>query len=409
MHAIVGDRIIVRSSHSDEPNRDGEIVEVRGSDGAPPYLVRWSETGHDGLFFPGPDSDIHHTTSIDDDAAPVALPGAGTAPWPPRPEQPGSSASRMAWYAAVARWAPSKHNTQPWRFHITADAVEFWGDPTRMLAETDPVQRELVISVGAAVHHACVAARALGHAPQLELTADAATGCLARLVERGPHPVTKLDSDLLAAAAGRRTDRGPLDATTLAPSLPFELQSLAGSEGTTLRLVSTPGDRATLAALVERADRLLAQRSDVSAELNRWLREANDPRRDGVPSDHTRGAAASYRAEFVQRDFSSPDSRPAHDRSGTDRPLLGVICTDADRPRDWLLAGQALAAVLLRAHLAGANASYLNQPVEVPALRAELRDGLALNGFAQLVIRLGRGAEIAPTPRRTAADTTAYP
>ena len=36
---------------------------VHGPDGAPPYVVRWSDTGHEALFFPGPDSVIHHDES----------------------------------------------------------------------------------------------------------------------------------------------------------------------------------------------------------------------------------------------------------------------------------------------------------------------------------------------------------
>ena len=60
MKAAVGDRIIVRSMHVGEPDRDGEILEVRGRDGAPPYLIRWSDDGHEGLFFPGPDAQVHH-------------------------------------------------------------------------------------------------------------------------------------------------------------------------------------------------------------------------------------------------------------------------------------------------------------------------------------------------------------
>ncbi|AEW98608.1 protein of unknown function DUF1918 (plasmid) [Streptantibioticus cattleyicolor NRRL 8057 = DSM 46488] len=32
----------------------GEIVEVRGADGAPPYVVRFDD-GHETLIFPGPD------------------------------------------------------------------------------------------------------------------------------------------------------------------------------------------------------------------------------------------------------------------------------------------------------------------------------------------------------------------
>lgn len=58
MKAMVGDRIVVQSRHLEEPQRDGEIVEVRGPDGAPPYMVRWSEDGHTALLFPGPDAQI---------------------------------------------------------------------------------------------------------------------------------------------------------------------------------------------------------------------------------------------------------------------------------------------------------------------------------------------------------------
>jgi hypothetical protein len=58
VHARVGDRIIVHSTHLDGPVRDGEVLEVEHEDGSPPYLVRWSDTGHESLFFPGPDATV---------------------------------------------------------------------------------------------------------------------------------------------------------------------------------------------------------------------------------------------------------------------------------------------------------------------------------------------------------------
>lgn len=63
MKASVGDRIIVLSAHVSEPNREGVVLEVRGPDGAPPYLVRWSDTGHEGLYFPAADTRVEHTTA----------------------------------------------------------------------------------------------------------------------------------------------------------------------------------------------------------------------------------------------------------------------------------------------------------------------------------------------------------
>jgi hypothetical protein len=60
MKAAVGDRLLVRSVHVDGPVRDGEILEVHGADGQPPYLVQWSDDGHTSLVFPGPDATVEH-------------------------------------------------------------------------------------------------------------------------------------------------------------------------------------------------------------------------------------------------------------------------------------------------------------------------------------------------------------
>jgi hypothetical protein len=54
MQATVGDRLLVRGKNVGLADRHGEIVEVRGTNGAPPYLVRFAD-GHEGLVFPGPD------------------------------------------------------------------------------------------------------------------------------------------------------------------------------------------------------------------------------------------------------------------------------------------------------------------------------------------------------------------
>ncbi len=55
MRAAVGDRIVMAGEQVDRPTRDGEVLEVRGSDGSPPYLVRWDD-GHTALLYPGPGS-----------------------------------------------------------------------------------------------------------------------------------------------------------------------------------------------------------------------------------------------------------------------------------------------------------------------------------------------------------------
>ena len=60
MRAAVGDRIEIGSHRVGEPDRDCEVLEVRGDDGAPPYVVRWGDDGHQGWFFPGSDASVQH-------------------------------------------------------------------------------------------------------------------------------------------------------------------------------------------------------------------------------------------------------------------------------------------------------------------------------------------------------------
>jgi hypothetical protein len=57
MHANKGDHLMVDGRKVGDKPREGEIVEVRGPDGAPPYVVRWTD-GHEGLTYPGPDAHV---------------------------------------------------------------------------------------------------------------------------------------------------------------------------------------------------------------------------------------------------------------------------------------------------------------------------------------------------------------
>lgn len=58
MKAAAGDHIIVAAPTTGGTVRDGEIIEVHGANGGPPYLIRWAQGGDTGLFFPGSDAHI---------------------------------------------------------------------------------------------------------------------------------------------------------------------------------------------------------------------------------------------------------------------------------------------------------------------------------------------------------------
>jgi Domain of unknown function (DUF1918) len=59
MRAQVGDEIVVHSCHVGEHTRVGVVLEARGEDGLPPYVVRW-EDGREAVFFPSADTTVLH-------------------------------------------------------------------------------------------------------------------------------------------------------------------------------------------------------------------------------------------------------------------------------------------------------------------------------------------------------------
>ena len=116
MHATIGDRLHVHGNAVGHPDRTGEVVEVHGAAGAPPYLVRFDD-GHTRLCFPGPDAVIEpgktrgraarvprsaRTGSARTGAKPREAPAAKEAP-SPKPASPKAAAAPKAAASPKAR------------------------------------------------------------------------------------------------------------------------------------------------------------------------------------------------------------------------------------------------------------------------------------------------------------------
>ena len=72
----------------------------------------------------------------------------------------------------AATRAPSGHNSQPWRFHATADGITILPDPERTLPAVDGDQRELLISLGCALENLCLHATTLHYASTVSISTD---------------------------------------------------------------------------------------------------------------------------------------------------------------------------------------------------------------------------------------------
>ncbi|MEE1752608.1 DUF1918 domain-containing protein [Streptomyces sp. SP18CS02] len=60
MQATVGDTLLVHGRTVGQHDRTAEVVEVLGTNGTPPYRVRFADDGHEALMSPGPDTVVRH-------------------------------------------------------------------------------------------------------------------------------------------------------------------------------------------------------------------------------------------------------------------------------------------------------------------------------------------------------------
>jgi hypothetical protein len=303
--------------------------------------------------------------------------------------------------------APSSHNTQPWLFKINDNTLELCADRERTLKSIDPQGRELIMSCGAALYTLRLTLRSFGYAEETELLPNPTSeDLLARVTLTGTRQPNKEDKRLFGEIPNRRTQRGVFRDKPLDTAIVNELELAANLEGAGLYITRNVNTRHLIADLIAEGDKLQWSDPEFRAELATWTHPSHSKSQDGIPGYALHiNDAASYLTPFIIRRFDMGRGQALKDQSlAYGSPALAVLHTPEDTPHYWLLAGQALAHLLLRASFHNIHASFFNQPIEVEGLRARLRTMLGLSGVPQLLVRLGYGEEAKATPRRDVDD-----
>lgn len=323
------------------------------------------------------------------------------------PGHDAAVAQRLRFLVNYAILAPSGHNAQPWLFRINGEKIALSVDRSRALPVVDPHDRELTISCGAALFNLRVAARHFGYWPVLELLPDAdSPDLLARMGLGERRTATHEENTLFAAIPRRRTCRLPFERAPIDRRVLEQIVAAAQAEGVWMHVVKDRKERHALAEMIADGDRLQFADKRFRRELAAWVHSNRSHSRDGMPGRvHGMGVLMSLLAPFVIRAFDLGKTTAARDEDLADHaPALLVLGTSDDEPSDWLRAGLALQHALLHATAAGLSASFFDQPVEVESLRPRLGRLIDRTGFPQLVLRIGHGPAVAPTPRRSVAD-----
>jgi hypothetical protein len=306
----------------------------------------------------------------------------------------------------AATRAPSVHNTQPWLFVVRPPYIELRLDRDRVLPVADPDAREAMLSCGAALLNLRIAVQAADRSATTDLLPDPNQPDLLAIVRIGGYHLASPELRSLATAIHRRaTNRRPFLERRVPMTHRRVLMSAAEHEGCRLHVLDTPKSIETFARLLRRADHLQEEDPGFQTELREWTTRATS-RQDGVPQ--AAGGPRPIGGMLLKlRRFH--DSGAGADRPFEQEPLVAALTSPGDAALDRIRAGQAMQRVLLNATASGLSASFLSQPIEVPYIRADLRNLLGGRHHPQTVFRIGFGHPPAPTPRRPVTTVTTFP
>ena len=348
-----------------------------------------------------------------------AMPPEAIAAWQP----PADDLNLRRWVLSHALLAPHAHNLQSWLVDLSEpDAIVLRMDMQRLLPETDPLARQLVISQGTFIEILDMAARQRGY--RTEVTPFPEGAYSAEAPDTRPSARIRLVRDagvqpdpLFAQVFRRHTNRGAYESRVP------EVSALQAMQA------STTGLPVTLGWVTREQEAAMARHRQIA--MDAWRTELVTPRtllesykvlrigpkeiaehRDGIALNSPVVRALTAVGLFDRSKASAADSSELKDQidkfntriAGT--PAYCWLSTRANDRVTQLLAGRAYVRVQLAATAHGLSMHPLSQALqEYPEQAAHYQAAHELMGgtgqTVQMWTRLGYASEAGtPAPRR---------
>ena len=319
---------------------------------------------------------------------------------------PGPDVSTDSYRALVhcATLAASSHNTQPWKFKIERNRITIVPDLSRRCPAVDPDDHHLYASLGCAAENIMVAAPAYGLAGHYGFDPSIPG------VHIDLEPAPPVRSALFEAIPQRRCSRVEFDGSPLAADQLDLLQEAARGEGVSAQLVTDLRQKEQIGEYVARGNRAQFADQAWATELKAWIRFSGQEalrHNDGLygPVMGNPAVPRWIGLMFMRFAFSAENQNRKDMRNIRSSAAVAIISSEVDDKQHWIEAGRCYQRLALQAAALDLRTAFINQPVEVAALRPDFARQLGLgNRRPDLVVRIGRGPQTPSSLRRPVAD-----
>ena len=300
-----------------------------------------------------------------------------------------------------ATLAANGHNTQPWRFRIGPQGADILPDLTRRTPVVDPDDHHLFASLGCAAENLMLAAAARGSTGDIGFQNDIVRVGLER--ERAARP-----SELFDAIVRRQSTRADYDGRAVNLADLHRLATAAQVPGVDLVLMTERSQIDRISDLVVEGNSAQMADSAFMRELEHWLRF--NPREALATGDGLFSATSGSPTLptwlgplMFERLVSAKAENDKYARQLRSSAGVAVFLSQRADKHGWVSAGRACQRFALQATALGLKHAFINQPVEVAALRSDLAALVGAPGRRpDIVMRFGYGPTLPFSARRPA-------
>lgn len=297
-----------------------------------------------------------------------------------------------------ATLAPNGHNAQPWMFDLSPRQISIRPDFSRRTPVVDPDDHHLWVSLGCAAENMVIAAAALGKHADVQINPQD----VGITFDDGPPA----PSPLVGALFERQCTRAEYDGRALENDVLKELELAAVRSGVHLVLLT---DRAAIERVIEyvtQANSAQMHNPAFVSELKHWIRFDDSQALssgDGLASRSSGNPTVPpwIGGPFFSLFFRENGENDRYAMQLRSSAAVAVFVGEDGNPASWFEVGRAYEHFALAATTLGVRTAFVNQPIEVPAVRSPFAEWLGLGSQRpDLVVRLGRGLRLPYSLRR---------
>lgn len=335
-------------------------------------------------------------------------------------EKPDATLDLQRQLLSYAILAPNAHNKQPWKVRLFDDGLDLYVDAERLLPQTDPDRRQILISQGTFIETLVIAASRYGLTTSITVFPDGEDA----FDTVGSRPVARItwfhdkgkETDVLFdQILSRHTNRRVYEGPPLTNAESDDLQHAVADPGFAVHLVRDTGDIRNLAEIMIDAMRLETGNAGMHGETVSMIRfdeRELEQHRDGLGLANLglTGFQGLMAGLFVKR--STAMDAPFREKTvavtreaAFSARAIGVLCSPGHDVVNQINSGRHFARLFLTATRLGLSLQPMSQVLEIPSSRDRLVELLNLrNRTPQMIFRLGRSSPTPHAPRRLLSD-----